>query len=628
MTGGARRLFRESLAARLAISLVAQLVVVSVVFLGGFVALYRSSLEAERAQAAEKVGLLLQVSLENAMLKRDIDGLRDIVERLGHVDDIVSVMILDPAGEVRFASRADRLGTRFDPARRALCPECRTTEGGGVAGAAFMREGEREILRSVKPVANREPCQQCHGPIADRPINGVLVVDHAADGLRHDALASAALFAGSGAVVLALVLVATWLLLRDRVTRPVGRLVGVSRALAGGDLSARVGVSRADEIGDLGRAFDTMADRLVTTLGDVQEREDFLQAVLDAVPDGIRVIDRDMRIIRANRAYVAQAGRTASEVIGRPCHEVSHGRCEPCVSTLVTCPIAELTSSGASIKFHDRHRRGEDDEIAVEVAAAALTLADRDGTRPVVVEAIRDLEAMALVSHEQKLSEIDQLATGVAHEIRNPLASIGLGLRAALADLGSGEIDEARATLALVEPEIERCLRITTALLKLSTPASDRLDLVVLDEAIREIVMLLVYEAESDGVTIALDLEPHLRVIASDSEMRMVVINLAQNALHAMPHGGQLRIDGRREAGSIVVEVSDEGVGIRPEDLDRIFLPFWSRRADGVHGTGLGLAISRTIVRRAGGSLTVASTVGRGSRFTIRLPDADHPHAS
>jgi PAS domain S-box-containing protein len=612
------------LARRLTVTLVAQMVVVSLVFLGGFVALYRASLQAERAQAAEKVGLLLQVSLENAMLKRDIAGLSDIVDRLGGVDDIVAVMILNPEGVVRFSSRKDKLGHRFDLAGGELCPECRLRGDRPLDGAAFMADAEREVLRSVKSVPNREPCAQCHGSVADHPVNGILVIDHAAEGLRAEAMRSAALLAGSGGIVLASLVMATWLMLRRDVTRPVARLAAVSRALEGGDLSARVGAVGRDEIAELGRGFDRMADRLVSSLDDVQEREDFLQAVLDAVPDGIRVIDEDFRVIRANRAYRTQTGLGPNEVVGKPCHLLSHGRGEPCVPTLVTCPLVELRAAGASLKFNDRHRSGADEEIAVEVAAAALTLADRNGARRVVVEAVRDLEAMAQVSHEQKLSEIDQLATGVAHEIRNPLASIGLGLRAAMGDLDRGDAADARAALDLIEPEIERCLGITSSLLRLSTPAGSRLDLVEIDEVIRDVISLLTYEAEQAGVRVDLRLEPGLRVIASDSEMRMVIINLAQNALHAMTHGGVLRVTAARDGETVEVVVADTGVGIRPEDLDAIFLPFWSRRADGVRGTGLGLAICRNIVRRVGGTLSASSTPGEGSQFITRLPDADH----
>lgn len=613
---------RGSLAARLAVTLVAQLVVVSVVFLGGFVALYHSSLQAERTQAAEKVGLLLQASLENAMLKRDIDGLRDIVDRLGALDDIVSVMILDPKGEVRFSSVRDRLGRHFDVASTELCPDCRANEFGVAAGAAFVTDGQREILRSVKTVANHEPCTQCHGPVAERPFNGILVVDHAAEGLRKEAARSAALLAGSGAVVLLSLVLGTWLLLRRAVTRPVTHLAGVARALESGDLGARVGTEGGDEIAELGRSFDRMADRLSKTLGDVREREDFLQAVLDAIPDGIRVIDSGFRVIRANRAYAAMVGMSPEEVIGKTCHSLGRGRDEPCVPTLVTCPFVELRHVGDSIKFNDYQRCG-DDEIAVEVAAASLILADQAGVRPVVVEAIRDLEAMAQVSHEQKLSEIEQLATGVAHEIRNPLASIGLGLRAAMHDIEVGDSDEAASALRLIEPEIERCLGITSSILKLATPSTTHLDLIAVDEVIRDCMILLSYEIERVGVRVDLKVIPKLRIIGSDSEMRMIVINLVQNALHAMPEGGILTIEAGLEAGWVTVSIADTGVGIPADDLDNIFMPFWSRRADGVHGTGLGLAICRNIVRRVGGTLTVTSMLGLGSKFTMRVPNAD-----
>jgi signal transduction histidine kinase len=191
----------------------------------------------------------------------------------------------------------------------------------------------------------------------------------------------------------------------------------------------------------------------------------------------------------------------------------------------------------------------------------------------------------------------------------------------------SGDCDDAVASLKVVDQEIERCIEITGSLLKLSTPSNGRPDLVSLSDVVRQVLSLLAFEAEATGITVALDMEPALRVIAPDSEMRMVITNLAQNAFHAMPDGGTLTVTGRREDADVVVTIADDGVGIRTEDLDRIFLPFWSRRADGVHGTGLGLSICRAIVKRAGGTITVTSAPGQGAKFTVRMPDADHQDA-
>lgn len=609
---------------RLAGSLALQLAVVSVLFLIAFVVLYRASLVSERTQAAEKIGLLLQVSLENAMLKRDIEGLRDIVERLGQQPDIASVMILDPKGEVRFSSRPERLGKRFDIGGGGLCPTCTTFDSMAGTGSVFLADDSAEVLRSIKAVPNREPCTVCHGTVASHPVNGILVVDHSAGGIRRQAAVTAAILAGSGAVVMLLLALGTWVTLRRFVLKPVEALSRTSRSLAGGNLEARSDLVGDDELAELGSTLDTMAGRLSESLGRVRQREDFLQAALDGMTDGIRVIDADYRVVRANRAFLAQTGLPADAVIGKPCWSSSHRRDEPCVPTLVSCPVAELKSSGQHMKFSDRHRRGDDEEMVVEVAAATMNVVDEKGSHLMVVEAIRDLEEMAKISHEQKLSEIGQLATGVAHEIRNPLASIRLALQAATHGIESGDCEDAKVSLRLVDQEIERCLGITGSLLKLSMPATGALDLVVLDELVAEVMSLLAWEAETARITVRLDLDPGLRVICSDSELRMVVTNLAQNAYHAMPDGGMLEISVKRENGEIVLSVSDEGVGIRPEDLESIFLPFWSLRADGVRGTGLGLAICRAIVKRAGGTITVVSTLGRGTRFTVRMPDADH----
>ena len=618
----ARKLIR-----RLVTSLTIQLIVVSVVFLGGFVLLYRGSLLTERTQAAEKLSMLLQVSLENAMLKRDIEGLQEIVGRLGSQDDIVSVMILDPKGEVRFSSRPERLGHRFDVAGGGLCSDCSHFGTMAGMGTTFVSEDDREVLRAIKSVPNREPCNQCHGATAGHPVNGILVVDHAAESVRRNAAYSAAVLAGSGAVVLLALVFGTWWTVRTFVLTPVAELTRASRALAGGDLTTRVGASGEDEIASLGRTFDTMAERLALSLDQVREREDVLQATLDAIPDGIRVIDQDYRVLRANRAYIAQTGLSAAEVIGAPCYASSHRRSEACIPTLVSCPVAEMKSAGERMKFNDLHRVGDEDEVHVEVAAASMVVPTGEGMRLYVVEAIRDLEEMAKISHEQKLSEIGQLATGVAHEIRNPLASIRLGLQAAARGITSGDCDDAVASLRVVDQEIERCIEITGSLLKLSTPSTTAVDLVSLNDVVREVMSLLAFEAEATGIAVHIDMEPMMRVIAPDSEMRMIVTNLAQNAFHAMPDGGTLTMIGRFEDDDVLLTFVDEGVGIRQEDLERIFLPFWSHRADGVRGTGLGLAICRAILKRAGGTITVTSTPGRGSRFTVRMPNADSQNA-
>jgi signal transduction histidine kinase len=179
------------------------------------------------------------------------------------------------------------------------------------------------------------------------------------------------------------------------------------------------------------------------------------------------------------------------------------------------------------------------------------------------------------------------------------------------------------AHLNLMDREIDRCIQVTDRLLKLASPPAELPELVAIDQVTPEVISLLNAEAYSVKTAITLDLAPSLRVIATDSEIRMLIFNIVQNAFHAMPQGGTLVVTGRVEDDDVVLRFKDTGSGIAPEDVLRIFQPFWSRRADGAHGTGLGLPICREIVRRHGGTITAESRSGEGATFIVRLPWAE-----
>ena len=169
----------------------------SVAFATVFVALYLDQLKATRADASLNLNRVLEAAWENAMLKRDVEGLRDIVSRLGAVHDIRDVLVLAPSGEVRFASNPARLGQQL--------PELVATASAGVATSRFEQgiTGE-EVLRSINPVSNHAACAPCHGPVSSTPVNGVLVIDYDATPVRRQALASTALLTAAGGLVIVL----------------------------------------------------------------------------------------------------------------------------------------------------------------------------------------------------------------------------------------------------------------------------------------------------------------------------------------------------------------------------------------------------------------------------------------
>jgi len=607
----------SSLNRKFAVGTAAGLLISSLVFLLLYLQMYSGQLEQERTGAATQVNRLLQTSLENAMLKRDLEGLRDIVNRLGRQPEVLGVMITNPVGEVRFSSDPAQLG-------RHIPPDILQT---GNPKTEFIRdEAGRDLLRGINPVHNKPPCQECHGPIAKSPVNGILYVDYDAAPLRSHARNTTLLLMGAGALIVLINLAGGWWFIRRYVVHPVTRLSQTSQHIAGGDLEARVTLQGQDELAKLGETFNTMATSLQSKIRELQEKEQFLQQLVDAIPDGVRIIDPEYRVILTNATYREQLGLEPNAHPPELCYQATHGRDTPCPATLMDCPLQEVTRSRESLRLVHQHQRLDGDKLEAEVYAAPMEVERQGVPQLLVVESIRDLGLQVKFSHEQKLSELGRLATGVAHEIHNPLASIRLALHAAQQanDPQRPNHEQVAEYLTLVDQEIDTCIQVTERMLKLSMPPPTQPELTELDRVVSETLTLLRWEAETRSSRIELDLqEGPLRIMATDSELRMATLNLAQNALHAMPDGGELRVACGRREDKVELIFSDTGVGIRPDDLPRIFEPFFSRRADDIRGTGLGLSITKTIIENHGGSIEAQSTPGQGSRFTVLFPDAD-----
>ncbi len=378
----------------------AGIVLSSLIFLVLYLGIYQEQLADERAHAAVQVNQLLETSLQNAMLKRDLDGLREIVSKLGDQAEIVNVMILNPKGEVRFSSTESLIGRRLDREREPTCTACHAETG--KAGTVFIEnEIGRSVLRSVNPVRNKPECLECHGTVTDSPINGVLFVDYDAAPVQEKAQRTAAILLAAGFCVLLIVLTGGWWFMQRFVIAPVQSLHAASRSFASGDLSARVNIPGRDELAQLGDCVNGMAKELDDSLRALQEKEEFLQGLVDATPDGLRVIDKDFNIVLSNAAYGNQLGVQRKDAVDLPCYRSSHGRNEPCAYTLVTCPLHEIANEAVPVKSVHRHQRRDGSWFDVEVYAAPMRV-ERDGREQrYVVESIRDLESGVQFSHEQ-----------------------------------------------------------------------------------------------------------------------------------------------------------------------------------------------------------------------------------
>lgn len=597
------------------------IVVTSSLFLLLVAQQYKSSILKAHETASLNVNMLLQAALENAMIKRDLDGLQDIVTRLGAQEGITGVMIANPGGEIRFSSYPDRL---FQPLAdhglgAALASRTRQT------GFRSLDSGQ-QVLRSINPVANQERCQGCHGEIANTPVNGLLIVDYDASGTRAEVRRGVLMLAGLGVAVLILLEVGLWIALKRLVLRRINRMTVTTRALASGDLSVRTRPQGADELASLGRDFNHMADRLEANLKSLQTAHSALQRLIDAIPDGVRVIGPDFRIIMANTAYCRQIGAPMADVVGQFCYRSSHRRDSPCLPTLVECPVASILHQGGdNLTCNHVHRDLHGSDMLVELSAAAVTIPLTEGPTRCVVESIRDLDSGISISQKQRLAEMGSLAAGIAHEVHNPLSSICLALR--FLKTQPNQSEEMQDYIQIAETEIDNCIAITESLLRLSALPDQESELVNMADVIGDTVSLIRFEAEQRGVDIQTRIDGTPALLARDSNMRNLVFNLTLNAIHAMPEGGTLTISCHAEGEQVKLEVRDTGVGISERDQAKIFLPFWTRRADASKGRGLGLAICASIVKTLGGTITCQSVVGVGTRFRVTLPqfsEGDH----
>jgi signal transduction histidine kinase len=221
-----------------------------------------------------------------------------------------------------------------------------------------------------------------------------------------------------------------------------------------------------------------------------------------------------------------------------------------------------------------------------------------------------------------RASYVGLLASGLAHEIRNPLNAMNMNLQMleeelqGLPQLGSGEHAE---LLESTKSEIKRLERLVNNFLTYARPAEPRLESRDLNVVVREVLRLLEADFRQHGVELVADFEPLLpHVDLDDTQFKQALINLLVNARQVLKNGGEVAVrTGASEQGEVVVEVRDTGPGIPQEMRERIFEVFYSSRGG---GTGLGLPIAKQIVERHGGTIEVDSVEGHGTTFRIRLP--------
>ncbi len=221
-----------------------------------------------------------------------------------------------------------------------------------------------------------------------------------------------------------------------------------------------------------------------------------------------------------------------------------------------------------------------------------------------------------------KLSSIGQLSAGLAHELNNPLSGVLIYTRLMKEKLAKNTIDkeQLQSNLTKIESAIDYCTGIIRGLLDFARQSEPLLRPVTVSRAIDKALSLVEHEPRMKLVEAVREETPDLPLVVADfNQLVQVFINLLVNAIQAMNNGGRLTIRTETEDGWVKMSVSDTGSGISPENMERLFTPFFTTKED-IKGVGLGLAVSHGIIERHGGRIEARSSVGKGSTFTVFLP--------
>ena len=343
----------------------------------------------------------------------------------------------------------------------------------------------------------------------------------------------------------------------------------------------------------------------------IEESRRLVRAV-ESTDEAVLITDHQRRIVFANQAFLHLFGYSRNEVVGR---DASALRGEASQEWLPEAqhPVLDKRWRGEAVA---RHRNGS--TFPVRLNTSLLRGEDNSIQGAVVI--IDDVSAQKRMQEQlhraDRLAAAGELAAGVAHEVNNALVGI---LGQAESARHASDVESLRLAMARVETQGRRIAEIVQGLLGFARPQPPQRDAVDLAALVRDTLALMAHDLGHNGVRTELrcagDLPP---ILADTKQIQQVLVNLFTNSMQAMEaHGGVLIVNLQADEGAVCVEVEDHGTGIPPEMLPRVFDPFFSTKAN---GTGLGLSVSYSIVRAHGGDLTVRSTLGEGTTFTVRLP--------
>jgi two-component system sensor histidine kinase PilS (NtrC family) len=383
--------------------------------------------------------------------------------------------------------------------------------------------------------------------------------------------------------------------------------------------NAAVLVAIALLAGSLAERYYLAQRNLESQRKDFSDLQAFRDLIFQSVGSGLIAVNPEGRITAFNRAAESITGVAEREALGQPWEALFGGEVD-----LEEARQAVAGPGAQSLRYEIRLKRRDGHEVPVGVSFWSLR--SGDGEAVGLIGVCQDLSSIKRM--EQQVRQADRLATigrlsaNIAHEIRNPLASLSGAIEALVRELPA---DPGRERLVeIVLRESERLNRIIGDFLEYARPAPMASHAVDLADLLEEVVLLVEHRSMPAELKVIREYGEKLPARVDPQQVRQAIWNLCINAVQAMPEGGELRVGGRVVPGGgpprLQLWISDTGQGIAETDLPQIFEPFFSTKAE---GSGIGLALVYRVVQDHGGQIEVRSQLGAGTSFMLILPSAD-----
>jgi len=392
--------------------------------------------------------------------------------------------------------------------------------------------------------------------------------------------------------------------LAGKIFNPIEALRGGTRRIIDGELEFRLDAAAPDEIGELVDSFNAMTAALRDARRELLERQRYLAAVLDNIATGVMAAGSDGKIITLNPAGERILRLSGAEVIGRSPHEAFAGDLAPFG--------ALFSQTGEEVREVELGLSSGESARTVKAVVASLV---EGGERLGTVVVFDDLTELI---RSKKLAAWVEMARQIAHEVKNPLTPIKLSAQLMRKAFESGSEDFPpifRGGVETIIQQTEILRRIATEFSSFGKAARLSLEEVPLRDFLGDVVA---YYRGAEGTTVRLSCDDRIRVRADREALRKILVNLVENAIEAMPGGGEVLVAAERDGERARISVIDSGTGLPSEVLARLFEPYFSTKTNGI---GIGLAISQNLARAMDGEVRLRNREGaRGVEATVYIP--------